>query len=181
MMKGFLEECRRSKLSEIQMHQLESVIAEDQGWVHQFVDRNYAAAESDYRKSAALGGDKQLANLTDVLLKQQKYAAAIEPLTERLDSYPDDFDLLATRGFAYIQSGKPREGISDLTAASEGGSAYAQSELGRMYMIGVPDILTPDFNTGLAWFRKSAAQGYEAGRQNLERALALLPAAQRKP
>jgi tetratricopeptide (TPR) repeat protein len=181
MMMGFLEECRQAKLSEIQMHQLESVIVEDQGWVHQFVDRNYAAAESDYRKSAALGGDKQLANLTDVLFKQQKYAAAIEPLTERLGSNPDDFDLLATRGFAYMQSGKPREGISDLTAASEGGSAYAQSELGRMYMIGVPGILTPDFNTGLGWFRKSAAQGYEAGRQNLERALALLPAAQRKP
>jgi tetratricopeptide (TPR) repeat protein len=181
MMKGFLEECRQAKLSEIQMHQLESVIAEDQGWVHQFVDRNYAAAESDYRKSAALGGDKQLANLTDVLFKQQKYAAAIEPLTERLGSNPDDFDLLATRGFAYMQSGKPREGISDLRAASEGGSAYAQSELGRMYMIGVPGILTPDFNTGLAWFRKSAAQGYEAGRQNLERALALLPVSQRKP
>jgi tetratricopeptide (TPR) repeat protein len=179
MMQEFLGECRRAKLSEVQMHLLESVIAEDQGWIHQFVDKNYAAAESDYRRSAALGGDKQLANLTDVLFKQQKYAAAIEPLTERLHTNPDDFDLLATRGFAYTQSGMPREGLSDLTAGAEGGSAYAQSELGRMYMIGVPGVLTPNFNAGLALFRKSAAQGYEPGRQNLERALALRPAPER--
>jgi tetratricopeptide (TPR) repeat protein len=179
MMQEFLRECHRAKLSELQMQQLESVIAEDQGWIHQFVDKDYAAAESDYRRSAALGGDKQLANLADVLFKQQKYGAAIEPLTERLGSNPDDFDLLATRGFAYMQSGKPREGLSDLEAAAKGGSAYAQSELGRMYMIGIPGVLMPNFNVGLAWFRKSAAQGYEAGRQNLERALALLPSAQR--
>jgi tetratricopeptide (TPR) repeat protein len=179
MMQEFLGECRQAKLSEVQEHLLESVIAEDQGWLHQFVDKNYAAAESDYRRSAALGGDKQLANLTDVLFKQQKYAAAIEPLSERLNANPDDFDLLATRGFAYMQSGRPREGLSDLTAGAEGGSPYAQSELGRMYMIGIPGVLTPNFNTGLALFRKSAAQGYEAGRQNLERALALLPASQR--
>jgi hypothetical protein len=57
-----------------------------QGCVHQFVDRDRAAVESGYRKSAALGGDKQLANLTDDLFKHQKYAAAIEPLTARLAS-----------------------------------------------------------------------------------------------
>jgi tetratricopeptide (TPR) repeat protein len=179
MMQDFLGECRQAKLSEVQMHQLESVIAEDQGWIHQFVDHDYAAAEHDYRLSAALGGDKQLANLADVLFKQQKYAEAIEVLTERVKDKPDDFDLLATRGSVYMQSGKPREGLNDLTAAAEGGSAYAQSELGRMYMIGIPGVLTPDFNSGLAWFRKSAAQGYDAGRQNLERALALLPPDQR--
>lgn len=179
MMQEFLRECGTTKLSDVQMRQLQSVIAEDLGWIHQFVDGNYAAAESDYRRSAELGGDKQLANLTDVLFKQQKYAAAIEPLTERVGSSPRDFDLLATRGFAYMQSGKPGEGLSDLASAAKDGSAYAQSELGRMYMIGIPGVLTPDFNVGLAWFRKSAAQGYEAGRQNLERALALLPAAPR--
>jgi tetratricopeptide (TPR) repeat protein len=179
MMQEFLVECHRARLSEVQMNLLESVIAEDQGWIDQFVNQNYAAAESEYEMSAALGGDKQLANLTDVLFKQQKYNQAIEPLTERVADNPNDFDLLATRGFAYLQSGRPREGINDLTAAAEGGSAYAQSELGRMYMIGIPGVLAPDFNSGLAWFRKSAAQGYDAGRQNLERALALLPPPQR--
>jgi TPR repeat protein len=58
-----------------------------------------------------------------------------------------------------MQSGKPRDGLNDLTAAAEGGSAYAQNELGRMCMTGIPGFLTPDFNSGLAWFRKSAAQG----------------------
>lgn len=78
-----------------------------------------------------------------------------------------------------MQSGRYREGLSDLEAAAKGGSAHAQSELGRMYMMGIPGALTPNFDVGLAWFRKSAAQGYEVGRQNLERALALLPAVQR--
>lgn len=88
---------------------------------------------------------------------------------------PNNFDLLGNRAFAYMHSGRPREWLNDLTAAAEGGSANAQSELGRMYMCGISDVLTPDFNSGLASFRKSAAQGYEAGCQNLERALALLP------
>jgi tetratricopeptide (TPR) repeat protein len=177
LMQDFLRECHQAKLSLVQMHLLESVIAEDKGWIHQFIDKDYGAAEQDYRMSAALGGDKQLANLTDVLFKQQKYEQAIEPLTERVKENPDDFDLLGTRGFAYMQSGKSSEGLNDLTAAAAGGSAYAQSELGRMYMTGVPGVLTPDFDSGVAWFRKSAAQGYEAGRENLERALALRPAA----
>jgi hypothetical protein len=144
MMQDFLQERGKTRLSKVQMHQLESVIAEDQGWIHQFLDRDYAAAELDYRRSADLGGDKQLANLADVLFKQKKYTAAIEPIIERLASNPHDLDLLATRGFAYMQSGKPREGLSDLASAANGGSAYAQSELGRMCMFGIPGFLAPD-------------------------------------
>jgi len=181
IMQKFLEECRHAKLSEVQMRLLESVIAEDQGWIYQFVDRNYAAAESAYRRSAALGGDKQLANLTDVLFKQQKYAEAIEPLSARLDATPGDFDVLANRSFAYMQSGKPREGLKDLTAAAEGGSAYAQNELGRLNMTGIPGILTPDTQAGMEWFRKSAAQGFWAGQENLDRAKKLYSTPAQQP
>jgi tetratricopeptide (TPR) repeat protein len=67
MMQQFLEECRQAKLSAEHMRLLESVVAEDQGWIYQFVDHNYPAAEAAYRQSAALGGDKQLKNLADVL------------------------------------------------------------------------------------------------------------------
>ena len=74
-----------------------------------------------------------------------------------------------------MQSGKPGEGLRDLTAAAEGGSASAQNELGRLYMTGIPGILTPDMKAGVAWFRKSAAQGFRAGQENLDRARALYP------
>ena len=71
---------------------------------------------------------------------------------------------------AYFQIGMAREGLADLRAAADGGDGYAQSELGRHYMIGIPGVLTPDARTGLEWFKKSAAQGNPTGLQNLERA-----------
>jgi tetratricopeptide (TPR) repeat protein len=124
MMQQFFEECRQAKLSAEHMRLLESVVAEDQGWIYQFVDHNYPAAEAAYRQSAALGGDKQLKNLADVLALQHKYAEEIEPLTERLAETPNDLDVLANRSLAYMQSGKPAEGLRDLTAAAEAGSPY---------------------------------------------------------
>jgi tetratricopeptide (TPR) repeat protein len=146
------------------------MIAEDQGWIHQFVGHDYPAAEAAYRKSAALGGDRQLANLEDVLLKQQKYREALEPLTEELAEKPGDVDLLANRSAAYMQLGMAREGLDDLRAAAKGGSAYAESELGRYYMTGIAGLLAPDPVVGIEWFKKSAAQGYSAGQENLRRA-----------
>jgi TPR repeat protein len=69
-----------------------------------------------------------------------------------------------------MQIGKAAEGIDDLRAAAEAGSAYAQSELGRYYMVGVPGVLSTDPTAGIAWFKKSAAQGFSNGQENLERA-----------
>jgi TPR repeat protein len=170
MMQEFLEECRAAKLSNAHMQVLESVIAEDQGWIHQFVDHDYAAAEVAYRKSGELGGDRQLANLADVLFKQNKYREALVPLSQELADRPGDLDVLANRSAAYMNIGMMREGLEDLRTAAQGGSAYAQSELGRYYMIGIPGLLTPDPAIGIEWFRKSAAQGYGAGVENLRRA-----------
>jgi len=69
-----------------------------------------------------------------------------------------------------MQAGMMHEGIDDLRAAAEAGNAYAQSSLGVYYMTGVPGVLSPDPTAGIAWFKKSAAQGYPAGQENLERA-----------
>jgi len=57
-----------------------------------------------------------------------------------------------------------------LTAAAEAGSAYAQNELGRLYMVGIPGNLASDSKAGMEWFRKSAAQGFPAAQENLDRA-----------
>lgn len=173
MMQAFLDECRHLNLSDRQLRVLESVIAEDEGWIHLYVDGNYAAAEAAYRRSAALGGDRSLANLTDAMMKESKYQDVIEPLTEELSERPGDPGILDRRGEAYLKSGKPREAIADLTAAAAAGSAYAQNQLGVLYMTGVAGVLDPDINAGIKLFRQSAAQGYVIGQKNLQHALSL--------
>lgn len=174
MMQAFLEECRAAKLSDRNMQLLESVVFEDRGWIHQFVDHDYAAAEADYRKSGALGGDKQLANLSAVLFEQGKYREALEPLNEELQARPNDPEILTSRSEAYFEIGMAHEGIADLRVAADGGNSYAQNDLGRYYVIGIPGILAADPRMGLEWFKKSAAQGNPEGQQNLERALRLV-------
>jgi hypothetical protein len=57
--------------------------------------------------------------------EQAKYADAILPLTELLEIDPNDLNVLGNRGFAYVQSGKPREAITDWTIAAKRGGAYA--------------------------------------------------------
>jgi len=167
MMLAFLDECRAAKLSDDDMQLLESVIVEDQAWIHQFVDHDYAAAEAAYRKSGALGGDRQLENLVVVLLEQNKFREAIELLTEEVKNRPGDTDLLVRRSSVYLLSGMPREGIADLRAAAESGDAKAQNNLGVYYTTGIPGFLSPDANLGRPWVEKSAAQGNVEGKQNL--------------
>jgi tetratricopeptide (TPR) repeat protein len=170
IMLAFLDECRHTKLSGPNIRLLESVVVEDQGWNFQFVDRNWAAAETAYRRSAALGGDKQLANLVVVLWQQRKYQEMIEPLTQQLELHPDDSGILATRANAYTQTGRPRDALADWTAAATGGDANAQNNLGAIYMNGIPGVLAADPKVGIEWFRKSADQGSAEARQNLVRA-----------
>lgn len=167
VMQAFLEECRAAKLSDEHLRMLESVVVEDQGWIHQYVERDYAAAESDYRKSRELGGDPQWSNLAIVLLKQGKRQEVIETLTEGLKDHPGDTHLLIQRGMAYMNSGMSREGIADLRAAAEAGDSDAQNNLGVYYMIGIPDILPAAPDLGYQWLAKSAAQGNQEGQQNL--------------
>jgi len=127
MMQAFLAECRRASLPDRQMRLLESVVAEDQGWIHLFVDHDYAAAEAAYRKSAALGGDPSLPNLITAMMAQKKFSEVIEPLTQELVARPGDANVLANRALAYMNSGRPREAIADWQAAAAAGSADAQN------------------------------------------------------
>jgi tetratricopeptide (TPR) repeat protein len=176
---AFLDDCRKENLSAAHLKALEAIVLDEQGWVDENVTAAYIAAERDYRRAVALGRDDcaPCAHLGNVLVHQKEYPEAIRVFSSILRSDPTNVGVVASRAFANLQLGKTREAIVDWTAAAEAGDAYSQSELGRMYMIGVPGVLKPDFNTGPELFRRSAAQGYEAGRQNLERALALVPAA----
>ena len=79
------------------------------GWTT--VARVLLVAEMGYRKSAALGGNKQLA------------------------------ELLMSRSSAYLQAGLAREALVDLRVAADGGDATAQNDPGSYYMMGIEGVL----------------------------------------
>jgi tetratricopeptide (TPR) repeat protein len=171
-MHAFLEESKQAGLSAAHLHSLEGIIFEDQAHTEKEAG-DYAAAERDYRLAVAVGNEDCLPCFAEVLTHVGKFADAIPIYSKSLASNPDDADTLANRSYAYMQTGMAREGIKDLQAAAEAGNAYAQCELGRYYMEGIPGILSPDRTAGMDWFRKSASQGYPAGQENLNRALKL--------
>jgi len=168
-MRAFVEESKRAGLSAERSGLLEGMIFADQAQTEEEAG-DYDAAERDFRKAAALGNEDCLACFAGVLVHSGRFAEAIPIYSRSLILQPGDVDTLANRSYAYMRSGMAREGIDDLQAAAGAGSAYAQSELGRYYMTGIPGILAPNPATGVAWFKKSAAQGYPAGQENLERA-----------
>ena len=172
---SFLEECRHSKLAPAQLRHLESVVADDAGWIAQYVDHDYPAAEAAYRKSAALGGDKQLANLAAVLDLQQKFKEELVPLTEEIEAGPSNPLTFEYRALAYTQLGKMKEAVADWKSAADLGSVDAQNRMGIFSMTGVPGVITADPKTGIAWFRKAANQGDPNAKHNLDQALAANP------
>jgi tetratricopeptide (TPR) repeat protein len=180
-MHRFLHECRKANLPTVHLEALEAIVFNEQGWVDENINHDLIAAERDYRKAVQLGRADcaPCGDLGNILMHQKEYPEAVQVFSTILSSGPENITAVVNRAFAYNQLGKLREAVADWTTGASAGDAYSQSELGRMYMIGVPGVLKPNFNTGLDLFRKSAAQGYEPSRQNLERALALLPAAQK--
>lgn len=166
----FLEESRNAGLSAAHLQLLEGMIVEDQALTLKDAG-DYAAAERDYRKAAAMGRDECLPCLGDVLIQQGKLEDAIPIYSTMLASNPTDTDTLSRRAYAYMQIGKTRESLADWTAAADNGSADAQNELGALNMTGIPGIMPANPEAGVSWFRKAAAQGNPAGIQNLNTAL----------
>jgi tetratricopeptide (TPR) repeat protein len=169
-MNAFLKESRGANLSQKQMNLLESVVIEDQGWIHLFRERDYAAAVVAYRRSGELGGDRETANVIYALSMQGKFREEVAVIEAELELKPADPTLLHDRGEAYFKLNMAQEGLDDIRAAAEGGNSDAQNEMGRFYMLGLPGYLDRDIPVGLEWFKKSAAQGNSAGQENLRRA-----------
>jgi tetratricopeptide (TPR) repeat protein len=174
-MYAFLDESRRTGLPRVRLQLLESTIVAEQAMRHQ-QDGDYVAAERDYRKAIALGGEVCLPCLAWVLTLENKFEDAIAVYSKVLDSNPADINSRANRGRAYMEAGKVREGLADLTAAAGSGDEYSENELGKLNMMGIPGLLAPNPEAGVQWFRKAAAQGNPAAIQNLETALAGLAA-----
>lgn len=173
-MQSFMEESRHSRLSQHQFDLLESLVVEEQGWLHIHEDGDTVAAMRDYERAKSLNPDLCLRcaklEVSELLRKQRKYQEAAAALTGVLDSDPSDLVALNMRAQAYSDAGMLREAVADWRKSAEAGNAAAQIMIGGFYMNGIPGLLEADTNTGIEWFRKAAAQGDPYGKDNLERA-----------
>jgi len=166
-MYGFLDESRKAGLSAARLQLLEAVIVADRANSSK-EDGDYAAAERDYRKAIAMGNEDCLPCFGDVLILEKKYDDAIPVFSKVLASNPADTDSLVSRGRAYMEAGKIREALTDLTAAAAAGDGYAENQLGELNMTGIPGILPPNPDEAMNWIRKAAAQGNSDAIQTLE-------------
>jgi TPR repeat protein len=90
----------------------------------------------------------------------------------RLKAKPVDIWALSNRGLAFYESGNPSGAFDDWSRSANAGDAFSQNRLGVLYMTGIPVHLTPDFNVGIEWLKKAAAQGNKDAQRNLPLALA---------
>jgi tetratricopeptide (TPR) repeat protein len=174
-MQKFLEECRAAKLPAVQFHPLESMVYENEGWEREN-DGDHAAAEVAYRKAINLDPPDCTAciisSLVTVLMEERKYTDAVPYLNEYLKAKPADVWALSNRGLALFESGNPSGALDDWSRSANAGDAFSQNHLGVLYMTGIPGHLAPDFNLGIEWLKKAAAQGNEEAQRNLPLALA---------
>jgi tetratricopeptide (TPR) repeat protein len=174
-MQRFLEECRAAKLPAVQFHQLESMVYEDEGWERDN-EGDHAAAELAYRKAINLDPPDctscVISSLVTILIKERKFADSLPYLNEYLKAKPGDVWALSNRGLALFESGNPYGAFADWSLSASGGDAFSQNRLGVIYMTGIPGHLTPDFNVGIEWLKKAAAQGNKDAQRNLPLALA---------
>jgi tetratricopeptide (TPR) repeat protein len=174
-MQTFLEECRSAKLPAVQFRQLESMVYEDEGWEREN-DGDHAAAELAYRKAIDLDPPDctscVISSLVTVLIKERKFADSLPYLNEYLKAEPGDVWALSNRGLAFFESGNASGAFDDWSLSANAGDAFSQNRLGALYMTGIPGRLTPDFNLGIEWLKKAAAQGDRDAQRNLPLALA---------
>jgi TPR repeat protein len=174
-MQKFLEECRAAKLPAVQFRQLESMVYEDEGWEREN-EGNHAAAEVAYRKAVSLEPPDCtsciISSLVSVLIEERKFADAVPYLNEYLKAKPADKWALSNRGLALFESGNPSGAFEDWSLSAKAGDAFSQNRLGVLYMTGIPGHLAPDFNLGIEWLKKAAAQGDKDAQRNLPLALA---------
>lgn len=171
LMRAFFQECQAARVSGSHLHLLESILREEEGWVHLHYDEDADAARESYQRAAALDPELCLVcfkrELSDLLVKQRKYGEAAGVLSDILHSDPTNTKVLLSRGWVYMDLERAGEAVADWTRAAELGDSNAQNEVGRVNMTGIPGVLQPNRRVGMEWFRKSAAQGNAAGIQNL--------------
>lgn len=170
-MTAFVESARSAGLTQTQMARLNAIVREEEGWLHETRGGDLTAAAESYRAAALLDPDRACVECGPwykrafILQKQGDYLGAIAAIEPVLKSHPDNRDALDLRAFCTLKLGMiSQRAIADLTHSAELGSAWAQLELGKLYIYGAPIVPT---NRDLAkkWLFLAASQGKEEAMQ----------------
>ncbi len=154
-MKAFLRECQQAHLSAIHMHEMQAFIREEEGRIDEYVTKNYAGAEAEFRKAAALDPCHCLhalnGELASALMKESKYRAAIVYLTRMVERNSDDAVALSNRGIAYSKTGQQARALDDWIAAAERGDSYSQAQAVALYRDGIPGVVAPNSHASIGF------------------------------
>jgi tetratricopeptide (TPR) repeat protein len=170
-MRGFLSECRSSRLSAVHLKQLEAIVIDDEAWVHRYQEGDVQSAVRDYRKAAELNPEHRcdtcgsLLQAAETLLQARNYPQALEIYSDILRRDPNSVHALDQRGFIELQLKQSKQALQDLERAAQLNDAYAQDMLARMYLRG--DLVPADRDKAIELLEKAAAQNYEPAKQLL--------------
>ena len=146
-MKAFLRECRTVGLSGKQLATLESLLLEEQGWM----------AEQDGERACVPCGP--INEAADALMHAKSYKAAVKQYSLVLTKDPQFAPALAGQGYCKVQLGQVAEGVAELQQAVDQGNAWAQYNLGVMYLFGFSVV--KDSERGLGLVRKARDQHFD--------------------
>ena len=173
-MQSFLKECQHAGLSAEHYKFLESLVIEDQAWVHETVDGNLDAARKEYEEASKLDHASiclpcgPISHAANLALQIHNYKDAIKQFSKILAVDPGALRPRAGRGLAELQLGNIERAVADIQYAADHGDAYAQDLFGKMYLLGTS--IPQDQDKAIEWIKKAADQGYRP-------AISLLPLA----
>jgi tetratricopeptide (TPR) repeat protein len=137
-------------------------------------------AERLYLKVLEFDPDSDMAAwyLLYVLVNQKRCTEAIAVATRLLDR-PDARagEVLARRGWCYLQQDQSGEGVEDWQRAAELGDVWAQKELSGLYWFG--KHVPRDVERARHWMQKAAEQGEEDAEREMQRSFGVTIASSR--
>ena len=174
-MEAYLKECAHAGLSTEHYKALASLVIEDQGWVHQYQEGDYASAIAEYEQASKLHPTENctpcspLSRAANLLLETKNYEDAIQQFNKILAIAPGEITARAGRGFAELQLGQVNPALVDIHYAADRSNAYAEDLLGKMYLIGTS--IPKDRDKAVEWLKQAADQGYQPAIDVLPHAL----------
>jgi len=169
-MAAFVDECRKASLPAATLREFAALAAADSGWA-KLRDKDYAGAEKAYAEALSMNPDDRdaLTQMSHVLISEQKYELAMEPLSKLISIDPRNAYALSARGSIYYRKKQPEQAAKDYAKAAELGDAHAENELGKFYWFGI--VVPRDKERAIRLFRNAAGKGNKDAENNLAWAL----------
>jgi len=166
-MDAFLEECKRSPMSDADKTRLEARYHLSLGG-HEYMAKRYLAASGHYEKAYQLGKNPNdlywsAKSMVDGGYKGQ----ALTTFTELVNAHPQYQRGYTGRGYLYEKEFKNDEkAFKDYLAAAELGNSWAQNRVGWWYMTG--KYVAQDYAKARDYLNRAASQNNKTAIANLK-------------